>query len=260
METAVALKEFSLEISGKKILSEVSFTVEKGEYVAVIGPNGAGKTTLLKSILRITEEGSGSIEITGKPLESYSRRELAKRVAYVPQANGVPFPYTVYEFVMMGRYAYQNGFSGVSSGDKSAVESALKLTGTGGFAERRLDTLSGGERQKVYIAAAISQSAEILLLDEPATFLDPLHQFEIGETLKRLNSEKRVTIISATHDINSAVQSSDRIIALKEGRLVFNGGWREILKDGILEKIYGKRFLTLNDPRIAKPVLIPEGF
>ncbi len=258
----IEIEKFSFSINDKKILKNISLTVMKGEYISIVGPNGAGKTTLLKCLDRIYKGGVGSIKISGKPIEKYRQRELAQHVSYVPQADGNIPPFTVREFVMMGRYPYLNPFSSVNFSsnkkDEKTVQDALSMTETLKFSERFLSELSGGERQKVFIAAALVQEAEILLLDEPATFLDPKHEAGIYRLLARANREKGVTIISVTHDINSAVMTSRRILALKDGVSAFCGPAGDFMNNEILLKIYEKPFIFMKHPQTEKTIVAPE--
>jgi iron complex transport system ATP-binding protein len=255
---ALEVSGVSLRLEGKEILRDVSFAVRRGEYLSIVGPNGAGKTTLLKCIDRLLAGATGRIEVLGRPLESYGRKELAKRLSYVPQADGRVFPFTVRQFVLMGRYPYLSPFTSVDRDGRRAVDEAMELTGTGQFAGRRLDTLSSGERQKVYIAAALAQAAEILLLDEPTTFLDYRHQAEIRDVLARVKRASGLTIVCVTHDVNRAALDSDRIIALCSGRVVFAGSPEEIMRGDALERIYQTQFLLVAHPHARLPVIVPE--
>ncbi len=254
----IEIQHYSFSIGRQQILRDVSLTVEQGENVSIVGPNGAGKTTLLKCLDRIVTGGKGRIRVNSRPLENYSQKELAKTISYVPQADGRSFPYTVYEFVLMGRYPYLSPFSSTRSVDGEAVREALVQTGTEEFSERPLKTLSAGERQKVFIAAALAQETKILLLDEPATFLDPKHQADIYRVLQRLNRKRNVTILSASHDINSAVLTSNRILALKGGAVAACGSPRQIMTVETLDHIYEKRFLLVKHPQTGLPMAIPE--
>jgi iron complex transport system ATP-binding protein len=256
--TIIEIEQFSFSINGKKILKDISLTVREGEYVSIIGPNGAGKTTLLKCLDKIHQGGEGKIKIAGKMLNEYSQQELARQVSYVPQVNGNIPPFTVYEFVMMGRYPYWSPFSCPNNEDKEAIRHALLVTGTSGFEERALWTLSGGERQKVFIAAAFAQGAKVLLLDEPTTFLDPKHQTDVYRLLARLNGEQGVTIVSVTHDINSAALTSSRVLALKRGTVAFYGNTDEFMDKEILYNIYEKEFLFMRHPQTGKTIVAPE--
>ncbi len=179
-------------------------------------------------------------------------------MSYVPQADGRTLPFTVQEFVMMGRYPYLSPFSSVTRDDEEAVRQALVLTGTDEFAERTLATLSGGERQKVFIAAALAQGARILLLDEPTTFLDYRHQCEIQGILRRVNRERRSTIVAVTHDINIAVLWSERVLALKGGGVAYWGSAEGIMSNAILEDLYGMRFRFSEHPITGRAFVVPE--
>ena len=243
MQTPVIeIKDYSFSIGGADILKNISLDVFEGEYLSIIGPNGAGKSTLLKCLIRIYTGGKGVIRLYGKLLSEYGQKELARLISYVPQSDGRNLDFTVYEFVLMGRYPYLSPFSSVKSSDKSAVDDALKLTETARLSDRSINTLSGGEKQNVMIAAAIAQGAKILLLDEPTTFLDPKHQSDINRTLKRVNRASGITIISVTHDINSAAMISDRMTVLKNGRSEFSGVPSELMDNTVLEKVYNNVF------------------
>jgi iron complex transport system ATP-binding protein len=255
---ALEVSGVSLRLEGKEILCDVSFAVRRGEYLSIVGPNGAGKTSLLRCIDRLLAGATGRIEVFGRPLESYRQKELAKRLSYVPQADGRVSPFTVKQFVLMGRYPYLSPFTSVDRDGRQAVDEAMELTGTGQFAGRRLDTLSGGERQKVYIAAALAQAAEILLLDEPTTFLDYRHQAEIRDVLARVKRASGLTIVCVTHDLNRAALDSDRIVALCGGRVVFSGPPHQIMHTEALERIYQTQFLLVAHPHARLPVIVPE--
>jgi iron complex transport system ATP-binding protein len=254
----IEMTRFSFSIAGKEILSDISFAVSEGEYISIVGPNGAGKTTLLKCLSRIHRGGCGDIKIAGRSLKKYSQRELALQVSYVPQADGRNSPFTVYEFVMMGRYPYFSPFSSPSAADKNAVRDSLAITGTSEFEERYLRTLSGGERQKIFIAAALAQRARILLLDEPTTFLDPKHEADIYGLLARVNRERHVTVISVTHDINSAVLTSRTVMALKDGAVAFCGPAEEFMNNDILQEVYDKAFALVKHPLHGRTIVAPE--
>jgi len=252
----IEVENYSLRIGRNEILKDISFAVCEGEYFSIIGPNGAGKTTMLKCINRILHGGVGIIKLNGKLIDTYSQKELAKLISYVPQASGRLPPFTVGEFVTMGRYPHLSPFSSISEDDKKVVYDALVLTNTESFSGRFLDTLSGGERQKVYISAALAQGAKIILLDEPTTFLDPKHHDDINNTLSKIN-KSGVTIISVTHDINSALILSKRIAAIKNGVLYFCGSPQEIIKNKVLDEVYEKNFLFVTHPNTGHPVIIP---
>ncbi len=254
----IEIVEYSYRIGSSLILRDISFQVAAGEYLSIIGPNGAGKTTLLKCIDRIYRGGEGAIRVAGKPLDSYSQKEIARLISYVPQADGRLFPFTVREFILMGRYPHLSPFSSIRKEDLEEVDRVMDLTSTHGFAERHVRTLSGGERQKVFIAAALAQGAKVLLLDEPTTFLDPRHEEEVLRILARLNRDEGITIVSVTHDINNAVLSGERILALKEGAVVFSGLSDELMDNRVLNRIFDRDFLLAPHPATGQPVVLPE--
>ncbi len=254
---AIAVKNFSLELGGAKILQNVSFSVRPGDYLSIVGPNGAGKTTLLKCLNRVLTGGSGDVRIGGRPLEEISQRELARMVSYVPQLDGRSLPFTVAEFMAMGRYPYLSSFSGIREQDRRELNDAACQAGIENLLERQLDTLSGGERQKVFIAAALAQGAQIMLLDEPTTFLDYRHQVEVGRLLARLNREGGKTVLAVTHDLNSALDCCNRALALKQGEIVFDGPPVELLQENRLREIYRTGFTFIEQPGSELPFIRP---
>ncbi len=254
----IELENLSLTISNKPILDSVSLQIFEGDYLSIIGPNGAGKTSLLKCLMRIYSDYSGTIRFQGKPLEKINQKNLAKQISYVPQANGRIFPFTVEEFVMMGRYPHLNPFTSFNAEDRKAVQHALEMTQMELFVDRLMNTLSGGERQIVFIAAAFAQGAKTMLLDEPTTFLDPKHEAEIYAILRRLNQELGMAIVSVTHDINSAVLQSDKIVILKQGKVTYSGGAQQIMQNEILEQAYDKSFEFIKHPITGQKIVLPD--
>jgi iron complex transport system ATP-binding protein len=252
-------RKFSCSIGGKQILREVSFQIRRGEYVSIVGPNGAGKTTLLKAFDRMmTGEISGELDICGVAWQDWKQSDLAKLAAFVPQADSRAMPFTAEEFLLMCRYPYMSPFATVRTADRKVVREAMVGTGTTEFAHRRMDTLSSGERQKVYIAAALAQGAHIWLLDEPTTFLDYHHQADILSLVALANKEFDVTVVAVTHDLNHAVLESDRIIALREGELAFYGTPDLIMKPDVIERVYGVSLLMVDHPQSGLPMIVPR--
>jgi iron complex transport system ATP-binding protein len=253
----VQIRGLSVRLGGRHVLDDVSFGIAPGEYMVIVGPNGAGKTTLLRCLVRILR-GEGSIELGGRPVESYRQRELARLIAYVPQFGNWAAPYTVEQFVAMARYPHLSPFSSLSPEDHRAVREALERTRTRQFAQRMLDTLSGGERQQVGIAAALAQGARLLLLDEPTTFLDYRHQAEVLALLRAANRETGVTILAVTHDLNHAALEADRAVALREGKVAFCGTARDLMQADVLRRVYATDLLLIKHPATAIPVFVPH--
>jgi iron complex transport system ATP-binding protein len=245
---AISIRNLTCRLGGRAVLDGVSLDIPIGGSVAILGPNGAGKTTLLKCIARIVRPASGAVEILGRPAAAYAQRELARVLSYVPQADARYLPFRVSEFVLLGRYPHLSPFSSLTPEDRRAADAAMDRTGTREFADRPIDTLSGGERQRVFIAAALAQGARILLLDEPATFLDYKHQVEVVDLLRGLNRDEGVTLVSVTHDANDAALLGEHAVALKAGRVHFAGAVSALLAEGVLESVFDTPF-----DRIAAP-------
>ncbi len=255
----IQIENLSIELSGNVILKEVSLSVNDGEYVSIIGPNGAGKTTLVKCLAGIYRDWSGNITIEGKLFAEYSSKELAKLQSYVPQAEGRTNPLTVAEFVTMGRYPHLSAFTTLNADDYAAIDEAIARAGLEPFRHRKMNTLSGGERQMAFIAAALAQGTKILLLDEPSTFLDYRHQAEVAAILKSACRENGITIVAVHHDINTAAACSDRICAIKEGAIIFSGTPEETANPRILENIYDTEFISAPSPHRPLPFVISGG-
>jgi len=244
------------------VLKDLSFSVQQGDFFIIIGPNGSGKTTLLKCIAGISRPRAGSLEILGVPLQSYSRKSLARSIALVPQTAPADFPFTVTEVVLMGRSPHL-GILGVEhEKDLNIARRAMDFTGITSLAHRKLDQLSGGERQRVMIARAICQEPEIILLDEPTASLDLAHQVRIMDLMEKLRDEKRVTILMVSHDINLAALYANSLMLIKGGRMVSIGRPAEVLTFQTLEMAYGCPLLVDKSPLgdFQRVTLVPRKF
>jgi iron complex transport system ATP-binding protein len=241
-EYILEAENLTCRIGNKAILEQVTLRVRKQEKLAVIGPNGAGKTTLLRCLNGLLKPGGGQVLLGSRPLQDYSPRQIARQLSYVPQAGQSPPPFTVFEFVLLGRYAHHGPFVPPSRIDENAAAKALEITGLTGLADRKLESLSGGERQKAMIAAALAQETPVLLLDEPATFLDYRHQAEILHLLRKLTTEQEKTLILVSHELNRGPLECDQVLALRQGKVVFCGAPDALLQPGKLEDIFGIAF------------------
>jgi iron complex transport system ATP-binding protein len=259
IKTLLIFDDVCLTLSGKRILSAISFTVQPGEYLSVVGENGAGKTTLLRCAIGFLPPQKGQIRVFGQSLSGYSRRELARIAAYVPQDLEAPFPISVQEFVQMGRFPHLSFMQPLGKKDELVVNQTLLTCGLSGLEDRLISSLSGGERQRVLIAAALCQEPKLLLLDEVCHFLDPSHASEVQLLLSRLNREQGVTIVSITHDINEAALHSSRVLALREGSIIFDGRPATFMSKSILYGIYGRNFTFVQHPTRDIPMVVPEG-
>jgi iron complex transport system ATP-binding protein len=244
------------------VLKGISLEVHEKERWAIIGRNGSGKSTLLKCIGNLLQVKSGSVSVQGKPVSSYKPIELAKLIAYVPQAGNRSLPpCSAREFVMLGRFPYQGFFRLPGRQDWEIVEAVLRLTDSTSIADRYLHTLSGGELQRIFLAAAVAQKTPILLLDEPMSFLDPLHQAMMQRSLDQIHDEFSTTIIIVTHDVNHALNRFSHICALTEGA-PFYIGTNERFKENplkLLQEVYCINFSEIRSCDGNARYFLPEG-
>ncbi len=237
-----SVRNLSYPINGRLILDNVTFSVGRGEFLAVIGPNGAGKSTLLRHLVRIIRPPAGTVSLFGRCVNDFRQRDIALHVGYVPQTAPDFLPFTAIQFVMMGRYPRINPLVRPGVDEREKALDLLNKVGMHGFADRQIDKMSGGERQKIFIAAALAQQPDILLLDEPTTFLDPKHQCDIHDTLESLNVEHNIAVVAVSHDINFASRFSRRVLAMKKGAVVLDGPVSDILYNGRLESLFETPF------------------
>ncbi|MGL4595017.1 MAG: ABC transporter ATP-binding protein [Thermoguttaceae bacterium] len=247
----------TLNAQKKRLLDDVTFEVKRGEYLAVIGPNGAGKSTLLKCLDCLNIDWSGDVRLDDVSIRSFSQKNLARRIAYLPQTQPACFAFTVRQMVEMGRYPHLKPLEPISAEDQQIVHESLEMMHILELSNRKIDTLSGGERQKVQLATALAQQAEMLFLDEPTTYLDYKHQSEIASILRRLNQEKGHTIIEVTHDVNRALLDSTHVIALGDGKIVFDGNPEYLLETEHLKKIFQIDFQLATHPTLPLKIVIP---
>ena len=229
-------KQYSKEFFA---LNGLSLDVLKGESVGILGRNGSGKSTLLKTIARIITPKKGEIKLDGVSLKAQAPKEIAKKMAVLPQSPIVPSGLLVKELVSYGRFPYQSAMGGLKEKDIEMVNWAMKVTGIAEFSERSVDSLSGGQRQRAWIAMALAQETEILVLDEPTTYLDMAHQLEILMLLQKLNKEENRTIVMVLHELNNATKFADYLIGVKEGEVVFRGKPLDVITNENLYTLYG---------------------
>lgn len=243
----------------KAILSDVSFQVDKGEFVGIIGPNGSGKTTLLRALSRIIEPSGGMISLYGKDMRQIHPKLLARSVSVVSQ-NISPENFTVEEFVSLGRLPYYGAFQFFGTKkDYQAVHAAMELTGVEALGERFLEKMSGGEKQLVFIARALAQEPELILLDEPTAHLDIAHQVNIMDLIRKLNRDFGLTVVMVLHDLNLAGEYCHKLLLVNNGSIHKIGQPREILNYRDIEEVYGTRVVVVENPVSGKPyvVLVP---
>lgn len=238
------------------IVDNLDVEIPDGKVTSIIGPNGCGKSTLLKALSRLLSVKGGEITLDGKNIHTQSTKEIAKKIAILPQSPDVADGLTAGELVSYGRFPHQKGFGRLSAEDKAEIDWALKVTGTYDFKHRAINDLSGGQRQRVWIAMALAQKTDIIFLDEPTTYLDISHQLEILELVQELNREQGCTIVMVLHDINQAIRFSDHLIAMKEGDIIATGSTEDVLTQEILEKVFNIDVVLSKDPKTGKPLLV----
>jgi len=240
-ETSVLIAErATYAVAGRPLLSDVTLAIETGACVAVLGPNGSGKTTLLRLLTGVRRPTSGEVLLEGRPIASYSRPEIACRVAYLPQGLTVDFDVTVADAVLMGRYPHLGAWRPITASDRDAVHAAMKRADVEHLARRALPTLSAGERQRVFLARALAQGSPTLVLDEPTTALDVGHQLELIEILRDVHAEGK-TIVAAVHDLRLAWEHFPQAVLLDGGRVRAEGLSRDVIAGQPAREAFGVR-------------------
>jgi iron complex transport system ATP-binding protein len=249
------LRDITCGYGSNKVINNVSFTVDKGDFCGIIGPNGAGKTTIFRVITRVLAPWQGEVHYNGKDIFSLSRIVLAREVATMPQLLETPFSFTVREFVMMGRFPHLKKFTRPRKSDLDVVDESLLLTDTAAVSGRTLNELSGGERQRVILAQALAQEPQLLLLDEPTSHLDIGHQAGILDLIKKLNRERKMTVIMVQHDLNLASLYCEKLILMDKGRIFTQGTPMEVLNYQNIEEVYKTVVIVKENPLSRKPYI-----
>ncbi|MCI9494276.1 MAG: ABC transporter ATP-binding protein [Adlercreutzia mucosicola] len=238
------------------IIEPMDVAVPAGEVTAIIGPNGCGKSTLLKALSRTMPLAAGAVYLDGRAIAEMPTAEVARKMALLPQAPEAPGGLTVGELVALGRYPHQRGFGRLSARDREIIAWALAITHLDDFSGRALDALSGGQRQRAWIAMALAQDTDLILLDEPTTYLDMAHQLEVLELLRSLNEEQGKTIALVIHELNLAARVADWMIALKDGSIRGAGTPEEVMTPAMLREVFGLDALIEPDPWTGRPSLV----
>lgn len=246
----------TLSYGRRVVVDDVTLEVASGEFCVIVGSNASGKSTLLRGLARVMRPDSGVIRLDGDDIATLDSREVARRLAILPQMQQFDIDLVVEELVWRGRTPHHRPFRPATELDLQAVERALELTGLDDLRERPLRSLSGGERQRAWLALALAQEPRVLLLDEPTTFLDLRHQAEVMEVLQRLN-EGGLTVVAVLHDLALASRYAHRIVGIKDGRLVLDGPPGEALTPGALSEVFGLEMVAVTDPRTGRPLPFP---
>jgi iron complex transport system ATP-binding protein len=252
----VELKELSVSVGAKALVSNVSLAIEAGTWCTIVGPNGAGKTSLVEAVAGLRRPSHGSVSISGRLLSEMSERERARTVALVPQHPVVPSGMTVYDYVALGRIAYHGLFRAASPDDRRIVDSVLERLSLDEFRDRDVITLSGGERQRMVLGRAFAQSTMVIVLDEPITGLDLRHQMELLELLKSEVAECGLTVVATLHDLTLAGQFADRLVLLDRGEVVLDGPAAVVVRSDELASRYGMnlRVVDVDGADVVVPV------
>lgn len=244
----IDIQALSFSYENERILKDLSFTIADNDFFIIIGPNGSGKSTLLKIISGIIAPESGRVTIKGLPIKQYARKALARMIALVPQIASVDFPFTVLDVVLMGRAPHLGLLGLEQKRDIQIAMQSLEFTGVSRLAHRKMDQLSGGEQQRVFIARAICQDPEIILLDEPTASLDLAHQIRVMDLMEQLKCEKGITIVMVSHDVNLAAMYGDCLLLLKDGEIVEAGMPKDVINFKTLEETYECTLLVDESP------------
>jgi iron complex transport system ATP-binding protein len=259
MKSAIETKNLSLSYGETLIIDELDLKIPKGEISVFIGANGCGKSTLLRSIARLLKPKSGSVILEGEAIAKLSTKEVAKKMAILPQSPTAPEGLTVLQLVKQGRYPHQSWLKQWSEEDEKKVNDALKATRLEDLKERPVDSLSGGQRQRAWIAMTLAQDTDVILLDEPTTYLDMTHQIEILDLLFELNEKRKRTVVMVLHDLNLACRYAHNIVALKDQKVYDQGKPEYVINRSLVQNVFGMECEVTMDPLFGTPLCIPYG-
>jgi iron complex transport system ATP-binding protein len=253
----LSTRRLTLAYDGVPIVTDLDLAIPAGKITTLVGPNGCGKSTLLRGLARLLKPRAGTVYLDSADIFTLSTKAVAKRLGILPQGPVAPEGLTVRDLVAIGRYPYQNWLQQWSKDDELIVEQALVTTGMTHLADRDLDTLSGGQRQRAWIAMALAQDTEILLLDEPTTFLDLAHQIEVLDLLYELNQSKGRTIVMVLHDLNQACRYAEHLVAVRQGQVYTRGTPMQVMTEVMVREVFGLECHIMEDPMAGTPMCVP---
>ncbi|GAB2728185.1 ABC transporter ATP-binding protein [Streptomyces bullii] len=259
--TGIALTGEGLRLAyGERVVADgLDLDIPAGKVTALVGPNACGKSTALRALARLLKPAAGAVHLDGRDIAGLPPRELARRLALLPQSPSAPDGITVRDLVARGRTPHQRWWRQWSAADEALVDRALAATGTASLADRSLDELSGGQRQRVWIAMTLAQDSPVLLLDEPTTYLDLAHQVDVLELVAHLNRTAGRTVVMVLHELNLACRYADHLIALREGAVAAAGPPARIVTPELVREVFGLRAAVIACPVAGTPLVIPEG-
>lgn len=252
-------KDLTLGYGDRIIVDGLDLEIPTGVITTVIGPNGCGKSTLLRALGRLLKPKSGSVVLDGKAISSMKTKDVARVLGMLPQTPVAPEGLTVADLVARGRHPHQSWIRQWSADDEGEVAQALELTGVSDLADRPVDQLSGGQRQRAWISMALAQGTDILLLDEPTTYLDLAHSMEVLDLVDQLHEEMGRTVVMILHDLNLAVRYSDHLIVMRDGAIVASGVPKDIISAELLLEVFGLEAAVIDDPVSDRPLIVPIG-
>ncbi|MFI6431072.1 ABC transporter ATP-binding protein [Rhodococcus oryzae] len=255
----LAAEALTVGYGDRIIVDGLDLEIPTGVVTTVIGPNGCGKSTLLRSLGRLLKPKSGQVLLDGKAISTLKTKDVARTLGMLPQAPVAPEGLTVADLVAHGRHPHQSWIRQWSADDEGEVARALALTGVSELADRPVDQLSGGQRQRAWISMALAQGTDILLLDEPTTYLDLAHSVEVLDLVDRMHEELGRTVVMVLHDLNLAIRYSDRLIVMSEGAVVASGTPSEVISEELLLKVFGLEARVIEDPVSDRPLIVPIG-
>ncbi|GGA65748.1 iron-dicitrate ABC transporter ATP-binding protein [Pseudoclavibacter endophyticus] len=258
-ETGLRAEGVSLSYDGVRVVEGLDFHVPTGKVTAIIGANGSGKSTVLKAFARILAPAEGRVLLDGRPVGDYPGKAYARRVGILPQQPLAPAGITVAELVSRGRAPHRGAFARPTAADREHVATALERTETLALADRRVEELSGGQRQRVWIAMALAQDPEVLLLDEPTTYLDLAHQVDVLDLLRDWNAARGTSIVMVLHELALAARAADHVVAMRDGRIVRQGSADDVLTQRGVAEVFDLDALVLRDPVRGTPLIVPRG-
>ncbi|MCC6612270.1 MAG: ABC transporter ATP-binding protein [Anaerolineae bacterium] len=250
--------DITLAYENATIIQKMRLTIPTGKITALVGPNGCGKSTLLRGISRLLKPRAGSVVLDSDDIWRLPTKALAKRLGILPQGPVAPEGLTVHELVAQGRYPHQSWFQQWSPEDERITREALEITHIAEFADRAVDTLSGGQRQRAWIAMTLAQDSDLILLDEPTTFLDLAYQIEVLDLLQDLNLERGKTIVMVLHDLNQACRYADRVVAMRGGQIMAQGAPDQVVTEKMVHEVFEIGCRVIADPVTGKPLVVPE--
>ncbi|MFI7383427.1 ABC transporter ATP-binding protein [Streptomyces sp. NPDC049813] len=250
-------RDLTLAYDDRTVVRDLDLTVPDGRVTVIVGPNACGKSTTLRALGRLLKPAGGSVLLDGKALAELPTKRIAQQIGLLPQSPAAPEAITVADLVARGRQPHQSWWQQWSDADERAVTEAMARTDVAALAERDVDELSGGQRQRVWIAMALAQETEILLLDEPTTFLDIAHQVEVLDLVRQLNHDKGRTVALVLHDLNQAARYADHLVAMKEGRIVAEGAPEKVVTAELVREVFGLPCVVVPDPVTGSPLVVP---